>query len=284
MLPFLTLSTLLACLLQQCTSFSLRVPQQQHAIAKNGSMKGNLCLHSSKIENLDVATRTHTSCLNSAIIVEHREHDNDVPRMLSRRETIQSTFLSLCAITTATSVSFPKSCFGYEPDSDPLRESLYLMSRVQEATVQQERFVRKATDQQALKNKMKLTLLLIEKNYKLVDQITFASTSVPSEHLVEATEAGNEAAEELQSAIDYVRGDLKSGPLEQKQKDFIIGSLQNARESLFVFLDFMPQQKLEEARKRVEEENKANIEEFDGDDDAGVYNPVVLPWKNRTKK
>ena len=25
----------------------------------------------------------------------------------------------------------------------------------------------------------------------------------------------------------------------------------------------------------------ANREEFDGDDDAGVYNPVVLPWKNR---
>ena len=28
-------------------------------------------------------------------------------------------------------------------------------------------------------------------------------------------------------------------------------------------------------------ENVANREEFDGDDDAGVYNPVVLPWKNR---
>ena len=23
------------------------------------------------------------------------------------------------------------------------------------------------------------------------------------------------------------------------------------------------------------------IKEFDGDEDAGVYNPVVLPWKNR---
>lgn len=28
-------------------------------------------------------------------------------------------------------------------------------------------------------------------------------------------------------------------------------------------------------------ENVANRDEFDGDSDAGVYNPVVLPWKNR---
>ena len=28
-------------------------------------------------------------------------------------------------------------------------------------------------------------------------------------------------------------------------------------------------------------ENVANRDEFDGDSDAGVYNPVVLPWRNR---
>lgn len=177
--------------------------------------------------------------------------------------------------------SKPTVVLAYEADPDPLRESLYFVSRVQEATVQQERFVRKATDQQALKNKMKLTLLLIEKNYKLLDQINYCSAFLPSEHLVEATEAGNIAAEELQSAIDYVRSDLKSGPLDQKQKDYIIDALTATREYLFIFLDFVPQDKLEGARARIEEENKLNIEEFDGDEDAGVYNPVELPWKNR---
>ena len=177
----------------------------------------------------------------------------------------------------------PRAAFAYEPDPDPLRESLYLVSRVQEATVQQERFVRKATDQQALKNKMKLTLLLIEKNYKLLDQITYCSAFVPSEHLVEATEAGNVAAEELQSAIEFVRNDLQSGPLEQKQKDYITDALIATRENIFIFLDFIPQDKLEGARSRIDEENKLNIEEFDGDENAGVYNPVVLPWKNRRK-
>lgn len=31
-------------------------------------------------------------------------------------------------------------------------------------------------------------------------------------------------------------------------------------------------------------ENVLNRDEFDGDADAGVYNPVVLPWKNRGEK
>ena len=31
-------------------------------------------------------------------------------------------------------------------------------------------------------------------------------------------------------------------------------------------------------------ENVLNRDEFDGDADAGVYNPVMLPWKNRGEK
>jgi hypothetical protein len=171
---------------------------------------------------------------------------------------------------------------AYTPDPDPLRESLYLMSRVQEATVQQERFVNRATEQDVLKAKMKLTLRLVEKNYRLLDQITFAAEYVtPSSALVDATTAGFESAEALQNAIDYVKSDLKSGPFEKGQKEYLTSNLRECRERLFDFLSYMPQDKLQAARKRVEEENVANRDEFDGDSDAGVYNPVVLPWKNR---
>ena len=200
---------------------------------------------------------------------------------INRRQLLKTA--AAAAVANVAFAPKPQAAFAYEPDPDALRESLYLISRVQEATVQQERFVMKASDQQALKNKMKLTLLLIEKNYKLLDQITYCSAYVPSEHLVEAAEAGNIAAEELQGAIDFVRNDLKSGPLEQKQKDYIIDALIATRENIFIFLDFMPRDRLEGARARIDEENKMNIEEFDGDEDAGVYNPVVLPWKNRQK-
>lgn len=129
---------------------------------------------------------------------------------------------------------------------------------------------------------MKLTLRLVEKNYRLLDQITFASEYVTdSSKVVEATTAGYEAAETLQNAIDYVNSDLRQGDFEKGQKEYLTSNLNDCRERLFDFLSYMPQEKLEAAHKRVEEENVANRDEFDGDADAGVYNPIVLPWKNR---
>jgi hypothetical protein len=55
--------------------------------------------------------------------------------------------------------------------------------------------------------------------------------------------------------------------------------MKTTRDKLFIFVKYMPQQKLEEARLRIEKENVDNRDEFDGPDDAGVYNPVKLPWK-----
>jgi hypothetical protein len=191
------------------------------------------------------------------------------------------------AITAAVASSVPllfssKPVMAYTPDSDKLRESLYLMSRVQEATVQQERFVNRATNQEDLKNKMKLTLKLVEKNYRLLDQINYASAFVdPKDELVTASEAGYEAVDALQGAIDFVKTDLQTGPLTETQRRFLTSSMQSCRENLFVFLQYMPRDKLEYARLRVEDENVKNREEFDGDADAGVYNPVVLPWKEK---
>ena len=199
----------------------------------------------------------------------------------NRRDALQKI---VATVPIATTLTQAQPAVAYIPDSDPLRESLYLMSRVQEATVQQERFVNKATDQNLLKSKMKLTLRLVEKNYRLLDQITFASEYVtPASAVVDATTAGYESAEALQNAIDYVKSDLKSGPFEKGQKEYLTSNLQECRERLFDFMEYMPQDKLQEARKRVEKENVDNREEFDDEIDAnaGVYNPVVLPWKNR---
>lgn len=204
-----------------------------------------------------------------------KNHHHHAP---NRRDAISQIILAAPIVTALTQTP----ALAYTPDSDPLRESLYLISRVQEATVQQERFINKAAEQDVLKNKMKLTLRLVEKNYRLLDQITFASEFVsPSSGLVDATTAGFEAAEALQNAIDYVKSDLKSGPFEKGQKEYLTSNLTECREKLFDFLIYMPQDKLQAARKRVEEENVANRDEFDGDSGAGVYNPVVLPWKNR---
>lgn len=114
------------------------------------------------------------------------------------QQILQSTTSTLFLATAAQSIILPAA--AYTPDANPLRESLYLMSRVQEATVQQERFVNRATQQDVLKSKMKLTLRLVEKNYRILDQITYCSEYItPSDKVVEATAAGYEAAEALQN-------------------------------------------------------------------------------------
>jgi hypothetical protein len=169
--------------------------------------------------------------------------------------------------------------FAYTPDSDKLRESLYLMSRVQEATVQQERFVRSSSRQQELKQKMKLTLKLVEKNYLLLDQVNFASNFVAQDDIVPAVEAGNEAVESLQAAIDFVNSDLNDpGTLTDDQREYLVSNLTDCRNKLFVFLQYMPQDKLRQARERVEYENVKNREEYAGSADDGLFNPVKLPW------
>jgi len=173
---------------------------------------------------------------------------------------------------------------AYTPDPDPLQESLYFISRVQEATVQQERFIRKLGGTKELRAKLKLTLRLVDKNYKLLDQINYASASVtPADKLVEASEAGYEAADALQTAIDFVKNDANwsdpdSPEVCSERAAVLTRSMTECRERLLVFTDFVPADKLRNARLRVEDENVRNRDEFDGDDDAGVYNPVNLPW------
>ena len=102
-------------------------------------------------------------CVANSVLVSVYGLSMNRSNELNRRKVLKtaSTSFLIAANTGMVFTSTPKLVLAYEPDPDPLRESLYLVSRVQEATVQQERFVRKATDQQALKNKMKLTLLLI---------------------------------------------------------------------------------------------------------------------------
>jgi hypothetical protein len=84
---------------------------------------------------------------------------------VSRRDAL----FSVAATTLIANSATPKTAAAYTPDPDKLQESLYFISRVQEATVLQERFVSRAKMQEDLQKKMKLTLKLVEKNYRLLD-------------------------------------------------------------------------------------------------------------------
>lgn len=187
-------------------------------------------------------------------------------------------------LLTPTLTFSPRITNAYEPDTDPLRESLYLISRVQEATCLQERYIKKKLP--PIK-KMKLTLRLVDRSYRLLDQINYVSKFISPNDIILAAQVGNEAADSLQDAIDFVYSYNKDGDaMTNEQKDFLVTALTETREKLFDFVEYLPdQEKVLAARKRVEEENKLNVDEFDPDlaNDAGIYNPVELPWKNRVK-
>jgi hypothetical protein len=199
----------------------------------------------------------------------------------SRRQALVK---GLAILSGPTLVAFhrPSIVNAYTPDSDPLRESLYLICRVQEATCLQERYINKKSP--PIK-KMKLTLRLVDRSYRLLDQINYVSKFIPDDNVVMAVQAGNEAAESLQDALDFVFGYQKDGDsMTKEQKDFLLASLADTREKLFEFIDYLPdKEKIAQARARVEEENKLNVDEFDPDlaNDAGIFNPIELPWKKR---
>ena len=51
---------------------------------------------------------------------------------------------------------------------------------------------------------MKLTLRLVDKSYRVLDQINYISKFIEGDDVVRAAQAGNEAAEALNDAIDFV--------------------------------------------------------------------------------
>eukprot|EP00977_Amphora_coffeiformis_P027310 scaffold34603_cov212-Amphora_coffeaeformis.AAC.3 len=133
---------------------------------------------------------------------------------------------------------------------------------------------------------MKLTLRLVDRSYKLVDQVTLVTQSISNiDDLVAATQVGNEAADRLQEAIDFVYGFKQdAAAITPAQRAFVTAALRDTRELLFNFCAYVPDPtKLQNARRRVEEENKLNVDEFDPDlaNDGGIYDPIVLPWKDK---
>jgi len=190
------------------------------------------------------------------------------------------------ASSALTLLPLPLAANAYTPDPDPLQEALYLISRVQEATVLQERYMnRKSPPLQ----KMKLTLRLVDRSYKLLDQVTLVTQYISNtDDLVAATQVGNEAADRLQEAIDFVYGfEQDAAAITPAQRAFVTATLRDTRELLFDFCAYVPDPiKLQDARRRVEEENKLNVDEFDPDlaNDAGIFDPIVLPWKNNSRQ
>lgn len=228
--------------------------------------------------------------------------DCNIPEFPSRRDSIQRSLGILSSAVLLVGQNNPLAAHAYTPDPDPLKESLYLLCRVQEATLLQERYIQRKRPPIA---KMKLTLRLVERSYRIQDQINFVSRYIPPDNIIAATTAGNLAAESLQEAISFVYGyaiangnnnnnnnnnsDNTSSeqPMTAEQRSFLLDSLQETRQQISEFVTYLDDPApLLAARTRVEDENRLNRDElFDSDladETTGIYNPIELPWKTTT--
>ncbi|CAJ1373357.1 unnamed protein product [Effrenium voratum] len=120
---------------------------------------------------------------------------------------------------------------------DELENALYLISRVQEASVQQERLVTTGKFKDVQRNSITMALNMMLDNYRLGDQIVTASGYVePKERVVQASQVGQEAVDVLETAKEYFGTPLKVSGLSDDQRKFIIQAMQACREKLDRFL------------------------------------------------
>eukprot|EP00448_Togula_jolla_P024354 CAMPEP_0170579920 /NCGR_PEP_ID=MMETSP0224-20130122/6238_1 /TAXON_ID=285029 /ORGANISM="Togula jolla, Strain CCCM 725" /LENGTH=254 /DNA_ID=CAMNT_0010902971 /DNA_START=60 /DNA_END=824 /DNA_ORIENTATION=- len=186
-----------------------------------------------------------------------------------------SDIASTYAGSDATQAAFA----GAQTERKELQEALYLISRVQEATAQEERLVSTGKFKDVQRNKIKLALNMMENNYRLSDQIVTAAAYVePKSSVIAASEIGKEAVDALMTAQDYFAKDLKVAALSDDQRKFLVTAMKTCRSKLDSFLAYLPSGEVSVARRRVEQENAKNLQEYVGES-GGIINPVPLPWQ-----
>jgi len=178
----------------------------------------------------------------------------------------------------APQMSMPAPKIAADPNK--LEDAIYYISRVQEATVQQERLVSTGQFKDVQRNNIKMAINMMLDNYRLGDQIVTAAGFVePKTKVMQASAAGNEAIDVLETAKEYFGKDLKVAALTDDQRKFIVTAMGATREKLNNFLVYLPKDSVQAARKRVESENAENLKEYVGSD-GRILNPVELPWKS----
>eukprot|EP00929_Paragymnodinium_shiwhaense_P039616 TRINITY_DN20800_c0_g1_i1.p1 TRINITY_DN20800_c0_g1~~TRINITY_DN20800_c0_g1_i1.p1 ORF type:complete len:334 (-),score=86.01 TRINITY_DN20800_c0_g1_i1:429-1310(-) len=162
-------------------------------------------------------------------------------------------------------------------DQAKLKDALILISRVQEATAQEERLVTTGNFKDLQRNSIKMALNMMLDNYQLNDQIVLASGWADKDKVQKAKQSGDAAVETLQTALEYFAKELKVKTLSDEQRKFIQEAMVSCRTKLEDFLSYMPQDQVKAARRFIEDENALIIREYKSE--GAILNPVREPWK-----
>mmetsp|Transcript_14139 Transcript_14139/g.34235 ORF Transcript_14139/g.34235 Transcript_14139/m.34235 type:complete len:213 (+) Transcript_14139:2-640(+) len=170
------------------------------------------------------------------------------------------------AASAFAAAALPQSVFAKvlapERNEEQLKESIYLILRVIEATAQEERLINSGKYKDLQRKSVKNAASMMLENYALEKNLVKASIFVPQDQVAEAQRISAEAAEALSQIVGYFPAELSVGELEASQKQFVLKAFTAARTNLNDFIKLLPEDAVTNCRKKVEEENKLNADDY----------------------
>jgi hypothetical protein len=182
------------------------------------------------------------------------------------------------SLTTATTIStFSPLAFAEEtpplPSAatskrPPLPSCIYNILRVREATEQETRLITTGKFKDVQRANVKLAVKFMVNNYKLSDSVIAASSYLTGNARVSASGVGSSAVQSLYTILEYFDSsdveNIKVGSDSIAGKEtIVIKGLESVRRDIDEFLTYFPQDIVEEAKKKIAEENELNFREFD---------------------
>lgn len=149
-----------------------------------------------------------------------------------------------------------------------LDECIYNIMRVREATFQESRLINSGKFKDVQRANVKLAVKFILNNYRLSDTFIAAAAYLDNNsQRVAAGEVGQGAVQDLQTILEYFDSsdvqNIKVGASDSGKERLVLQGLDSTRNNIDGFLSYFPEQKVQEAKKKILAENELNYKEWD---------------------
>ena len=177
-----------------------------------------------------------------------------------------TTAITLSPLTVlAEDTPSPSSASSKRPT---LSFCIYNILRVREATQQETRLITTGKFKDVQRANVKLAVKFIVNNYKLSDNVVAASSYLTGNARINASGVGSSAVQSLYTILEYFDSadveNIKVGSDSIAGKEGIVTKgLESVRRDIDEFLTYFPADVVEEAKKKIAEENELNFREFD---------------------
>lgn len=202
--------------------------------------------------------------VNSFVVVSPRQ--SCTTRLeASRRDWLVTAGTSAAA---AAVLATSQPAFAASTKRKTLDECLYSIMRVREATFQESRLINSGKFKDVQRANVKLAVKFILNNYRLSDTFIAAAAYLDNNsQRVSAGEVGQGAVQDLQTILEYFDSsdvqNIKVGASDTGKERLVLQGLDSTRNNIDGFLSYFPEQKVQEARKKILAENELNYKEWD---------------------